>query len=131
VVTLTYHPPDGCNVLISYQSMKQKNRFLFVRIQAFFFFLGIPRKIILQSLNLLCLIKCFLEKLTNFTTKKIDLKDLIPTHAKDFCGIFKKKIPSFPDFDFFMVVKNIKGFFEFFFLSHLVYSQIWLILSCG
>lgn len=131
MVTLTYHPPDGCNVLISYQSMKQKNRFLFVRIQAFFFFLGNPRKIILQSLNLLCLIKCFLEKLTNFTTKKIDLKDLIPTHAKDFCGIFKKKIPSFPDFDFFMVVKNIKGFFEFFFLSHLVYSQIWLILSCG
>jgi len=64
VVTLTYHPPDGCNVLISYQSMKQKNRFLFVRIQAFFFFLGNPRKIILQSLNLLCLIKCFLEKLT-------------------------------------------------------------------
>jgi len=111
--------------------MKQKNRFLFVRIQAFFFFLGNPRKIILQSLNLLCLIKCFLEKLTNFTTKKIDLKDLIPTHAKDFCGIFLKKIPSFPDFDFFMVVKNIKGFFEFFFLSHLVYSQIWLILSCG
>jgi hypothetical protein len=81
MVTLTYHPPDGCNVLISYQSMKQEKQ-IFVCLDPTFLFLFIIYLFIFNFLfwqpknNNFTISEfvvydqvLFLKKLTNLTQK--------------------------------------------------------------